>query len=1117
MKYWAFLSYSHTDKKWGDWLHKGLETYRVPRRLIGKESRDGKVPERVYPVFRDREELPVSADLGSNINEALRESRYLIVICSPRSAQSRWVGEEIKTFKKLGREDRILALIVDGEPNASDGKPGFSVEDECFPEAMRYRMVDGEPSEVRSEPIAADAREGKDGRHNAKLKLLAGLLGVNYDDLKQREQERRLRRARIVVASAVVLIGIFAVLSVALFFKEREATRARDEAQATLSRTYFLQAVRSVDEDRDLDALARLARSVSLNPRNNAAVCRLTTLLADRVYAIPLSHWKHDSSLKILQISSDGKRIVAMSEDNTTRVWDAETGRPVTEPMRHSKPVRLANFSRDGTRILTLIDNWSVGEDTIAKPESVARVWDAATGKPVSEPMIQDSHGGASAQFSPDGNYIVIRSFDGIARVWNVATSKPLTQPMKHVKAPTDYSSAIYAAEFSPDGKRIVTASQDKTARVWDAATGNPLTEPINHDDAVMEAHFSLEGDSVLTVSGKTVRVWSAATGKLLGEPMNHDGHVYTAQFSPDGKKVVTTSVGASGASIGTARIWDAQSGKPLTDPMKQDGAVWHAQFSPDSKRIVTSSSEKTARIWDAATGKPLTDPMKHNGGAVQFSPDGERVMNFTFYGQVRIWDVRLGKSLPLKLSLRSAHFSPDSKRIVIVTDTGDRVAGVCDAATGNPLTEPMVHNGGITSAEFSPDGKRVVTASRDKTARVWDATTGKPLTQPMKHQREVISAQFSPDGKRVVTSSYDSLTKSGELRVWDSLTGKSLIEPARLEGITIKGQFSPDRKRIVTVSIAEVGGISQGVTQIWDAETGTPFRDPMKGVSHAEFSPDGKQIVTGSGNYTARVWDVETGKPLTNPMEHKYSIGSVHFSPDGTQIVTAAGDVQVWDAKAGKPLTDPMVYDKAISSARFSADAKRIITISINGGVQIWDAEMCKPLTEIMKFESGTKHAEFSPDGKRVMSVSFSGEARIWDIAPAGEVPPQWLSTLADAIAGQHLNERGFLEPLTKDADDALTEIKEQLSRQSANDDWVIWGRWFLADHSTRTISPFSKITVPEYIENRIKENTAESLDEAEQLAIGNAELLERIARSRGALSQPSPLPSLPPNPFGR
>src|SRR5712692_7263851 len=119
-KYWAFISYSHQDKAWGDWLHKALETYRVPKRLVGRASRDGTVPKRLFPIFRDREELPTSSDLGANINDGLRQSRYMIVICSPKSAVSRWVNEEVKTFKALGREDRILCLIVDGEPNASD-------------------------------------------------------------------------------------------------------------------------------------------------------------------------------------------------------------------------------------------------------------------------------------------------------------------------------------------------------------------------------------------------------------------------------------------------------------------------------------------------------------------------------------------------------------------------------------------------------------------------------------------------------------------------------------------------------------------------------------------------------------------------------------------------------------------------------------------------------------------------------------------------------------------------------------------------------------------------------------------------------------------------------------
>jgi hypothetical protein len=205
-KYWAFISYSHRDEEWAQWLHKELETYRVPRRLVGRETPLGPVPRRLFPVFRDREELPGSADLGGNISGALARSRTLIVVCSPRSAASRWVNEEIKTFKALGREDRVLCLIVGGEPNATDFPEAG--EPECFPPALRFRVrPDGTLTENRVEPIAADAREGKDGRENSKLKILAGILGVGFDELRQRERQRVLRRrVRLAAAAAVALV-----------------------------------------------------------------------------------------------------------------------------------------------------------------------------------------------------------------------------------------------------------------------------------------------------------------------------------------------------------------------------------------------------------------------------------------------------------------------------------------------------------------------------------------------------------------------------------------------------------------------------------------------------------------------------------------------------------------------------------------------------------------------------------------------------------------------------------------------------------------------------------------------------------------------------------------------
>ena len=88
-KYRAFLSYSHEDKTWADWLHKALERYVVPKRLVGQETIAGPIPKRLFPIFRDREELPSSADLGSQIETALRQSLFLIVICSPHAAKSR--------------------------------------------------------------------------------------------------------------------------------------------------------------------------------------------------------------------------------------------------------------------------------------------------------------------------------------------------------------------------------------------------------------------------------------------------------------------------------------------------------------------------------------------------------------------------------------------------------------------------------------------------------------------------------------------------------------------------------------------------------------------------------------------------------------------------------------------------------------------------------------------------------------------------------------------------------------------------------------------------------------------------------------------------------------------
>ncbi len=229
-RYRAFISYSHQDKSWADWLHRTLEAYVVPRRLVGQTTAAGVIPRRLAPIFRDRDELASATDLDRKVNEALAQSANLIVICSPRSAASRWVDEEVLAFKRLGRGERIFCLIVDGEPDAS-AMPGREAE-ECFVHALRHRLgTDGVLGEERIEPVAADARPGKDGKTNAKLKLIAGMLDVGFDALKQRELQRRARRMAAVAALALIVMALTTVLAITAVIARNAAVVSRQAAE----------------------------------------------------------------------------------------------------------------------------------------------------------------------------------------------------------------------------------------------------------------------------------------------------------------------------------------------------------------------------------------------------------------------------------------------------------------------------------------------------------------------------------------------------------------------------------------------------------------------------------------------------------------------------------------------------------------------------------------------------------------------------------------------------------------------------------------------------------------------------------------------------------------------
>lgn len=248
------------------------------------------------------------------------------------------------------------------------------------------------------------------------------------------------------------------------------------------------------------------------------------------------------------------------------------------------------------------------------------------------------------------------------------------------------------------------------------------------------------------------------------------------------------------------------------------------------------------------------------------------------------------------------------------------------------PVGPPLQHGKKVNYAEFSPDGRRVVTASLDFTARLWDARTGEPVTSPLLHQQAVRFAQFSPDGGRVAT-----LTDDFRAHLWDATTGGALGQSMAHTKKIWTAQFSPDGTRVLTAS-------EDGMARVWNALTGEPMLEPLlhqAAVRSARFSPKGRHIVTASADKTVQLWDALTGRPARPPLQHGSGVIGAEFSPDGRWVVTVAEDSStcVWDVASGEPLAKPLVHPEHILNAKFSPDVERIATVPGRGEARIWRA----------------------------------------------------------------------------------------------------------------------------------------------------------------------------------
>ncbi len=620
--------------------------------------------------------------------------------------------------------------------------------------------------------------------------------------------------------------------------------------------------------------------------------------------------------------------------------------------------------------------------------------------------------------FSADATLLATGSWDHSIRLWRVADGAELRAFLGH----TNWISAV---AISPTGRHLASASLDGTARLWDLRTGRELRRfglKVAGEDQFTRstsAAFSGDGRILLTADqtvNKTsaVHLWDVETGASIQEFRLSSGAISVATFTPDARLIL------AGTDDGVLQIWDRKTGDRKTLKGHRDGIV-SVSVSADGRLAATSTGgfgenkDYSARLWDLSTGREVRRFTEDIGiNSVALSPDGKYLL--VVAGMAQLLDVVTGKGVgdqPNFSCLEDtgaevAAFAPDARQFAIGcsseiglatvwkvdgTEVGSLIHGLTspaeaiavsgdgtmiatagetitndhlnvnlwDVSAGGERTRLRGDEDGVDALDFSPDGRYLLTGGKDAIARMWDVQNGAEVRRFEGHASEITAVRFSADGRVVITGSgpgmpdVDKSKKAdSSVRVWDANTGRllqTLQHPQTVTAIDV----TPDGRFVLS-------GSQDWTARLWLARTGQQIAEFKYGtlgkpghsadVNAVALSPDGRFVLTGTGDMLTEagvyLWDVESGKGIRSFSGHTAAVRSVRFSPDGRTALTAADDntVRVWDTASGREL-HRLMHPAPVASAVWMKNAEFIASVGTEGATHVWDAssgvELCR------------------------------------------------------------------------------------------------------------------------------------------------------------------------------
>ncbi len=613
-KYFAFISYSHKDKDAAKKLQNFIQGYKIPAKLEDRPD----LPKRIGRVFRDEDEL-VGDELTPQIEEALRQSRYLIVVCSPNSAKSKYVDEEIEYFKSLGGETKILPYIIAGKAT-TDEDP-----DCCYAPALRE-------NQKKHQIVGGDAQEN--GAEAASVKLIAGMLKLEFNTLYDRFRKAEKRKRNIVItaitAFALLMAGVTAwILFLYKDVQESKSVILAENAMNKIEKGDYLGARRTALE----------AITLSYSPEAEAALRQSWESNSGTLEG-------HSKCVYSVTWSLDGKYLASGSWDGTVIIWDANSGEIIKSLKEHSDGVNSVSWSPDGKYLAS--GSW----------DNTVIIWDANSGE-IIKSLKEHSDGVNSVSWSPDGKYLASGSKDKNVIIWDARSGEKLKTLQGHFNN-------VSLVSWSIDGKCLLIGSENKLVEMWNVNSFKVFDTLEVNSEKLRSICWSPDGKYFANITGdKSVIIWDAKSGEKFKTLAGHSSMVNSVSWSTDGKYL------ACGLFDGNIRLWKLCKDKKYSKLEEMPLNLYSSKLSPDKKFLAEDSWLVGFKIRDAKSGEEIQTLKGYSDfvTSVTWSPNGKYLVGVSGNIIVKVWDAESGLCLQTfeghNASVTFVGFTSDGRKII--------------------------------------------------------------------------------------------------------------------------------------------------------------------------------------------------------------------------------------------------------------------------------------------------------------------------------------------------------------------------------------------------------------------------------------------------------------------